>query len=87
MTTATIDEKKLKQDIILILEENFDPHLQRVDDSSVQLLSIKDGENHSIIVSVHYQEILIRCCAGPSWETPIKQTLYLTHNGLRWVKI
>jgi hypothetical protein len=86
MTTATLDQKKLKQDIILILEEDFDPHLQRVDDNSIQLLSIQDGENQAIKVKVHYQEIFIRCCAGPSWETPIQQTLTLIHDGKRWNK-
>lgn len=84
MTTATLDEKKLKQDIILLLEENFDPHLQRVDDNSLQLLSIQDREEETLEVTVHYQEIFIRCCAGPSWETPIEQTLSLVHNGKRW---
>lgn len=85
MTTATLDENKLKQDIILLLEEHFDPHLQRVDDNSIQLLSIQEHEE-ILKVTISYQEIFIRCCAGPSWETPIQQTLSLVHDGKRWTR-
>lgn len=84
--TQAIDSVKLKKDLILVLEENFDPHLQRIDDDSLQILSIDHESSEDIVVNIVYREVFIRCCAGPSWESPIQEKIRLSFNGKRWMR-
>ena len=56
-----------RAELITILESDFDPHLQRVDDESLSIVSLnRKGDRLELCVS--YRVLESRCCSAPNIE-------------------
>jgi hypothetical protein len=80
-----LDGADLKKVIIKALEQNFDLHLHRIDDASLEIHSVEEINSEEIHIELSYREVLIRCCAGPSWDSKQTRKLRLIRQNNTWV--
>ncbi len=71
--------------LIRALEQNFDIHMQRIDDASVQILKLEELSATELLIDVTYREVMIRCCAGPSWNEMQTRKIKLIFRHGKWM--
>ena len=77
--------EELKKILIKALEQNFDLHLQRIDDASIVIHHSCEMSPIEIHVEVSYREVMMRCCAGPSWDATQRREIRLILRKGIWV--